>query len=183
MKTCPNCGAQLNDDAMFCTQCGAAAAASPEAGQYQSNDQYQQYDQYQQNGQYQQYNQYQQPPVQYVSPYDHTAEFDPEDISKGKPYCMLVYLAGIVGIIIALLASGAERSAYINFHVRQQIKFCVIQILTGIVMAVLGITIVIPIAGAIWLIILLVLRIIAFFQVCMGQAKEPAIIRAFPFLK
>ena len=166
MKICPSCGAQLSDEAMFCTQCGAAVHAAQ-----------------QQEDQYQQYNQYQQPPVQYVSPYDHTAEFDPEDISRGKPYCMLVYLAGIIGIIIALLASGAEKSAYINFHVHQQIKFCVIQILSGIIMAVLSFTVVIPIAGAIWLIILLVLRIIAFVQVCMGQAKEPAIIRAFPFLK
>ena len=179
MKTCTNCGALLKDDAMFCTQCGAAAqAAAPAPEQQYSNEGLDQA----YNGN-QQYQQYQQPPVQYISPYDHTAEYDPEDISKGKPYCMLVYLCGIIGIIIALLASSAEKSPYINFHVRQQIKFCVIQILSTIVMAILAITIVIPIAGAIWLVILLVLRIIAFFQVCMGKAKEPAIIRAFPFLK
>lgn len=33
------------------------------------------------------------------------------------------------------------------------------------------------------MIILLVLRIISFFQICSGKAKEPAIIRSLGFLR
>lgn len=178
MKTCTNCGALLKDDAMFCTQCGAAAqAAAPAPEQQYSNEGWDQA--YNGNQQYQQYQQ----PVPPVMPYDHTSEYDPEDISNNKVYCMLGYLSGFVGIIIALLASGADRSPYINFHIRQAIKFSVINSLTNIVMVALCFTFVIPIAGAIWKVVLLVLKIIAFVQVCMGKAKEPPIIRAFPFLK
>lgn len=197
MKTCPNCGAQMNDNAKFCISCGAPSpAAYEEANQAQYNYEqenaqqpvspeggYQQYDQGAQYNQYQQqYNQYQQAPP-YVNPYDHTAEFDPEDISKNKIFCMLAYLSGLIGIIVALLVSSQNKSEYISFHVRQSLKFTILTTLTTLVIGVLSITIIIPIAGAIWLIILFVLKIIAFVQVCMGQAKEPAIVRAFPFFK
>ena len=52
---------------------------------------------------------------------------------------------------------------------------------------ILIVALIIPILG--WLaygvctIILLVLRIIAFFQICGGKAKEIAIIRSFGFMK
>lgn len=140
MKTCTNCGAQLNDEAMFCTQCGknieaeAAQGVPPVQDQNQQYQQYQQqYDQNQYQQQYQQ-NQYQQQYQPKVDIYDHTAEFDPKDISDNKVYCMLVYLASWLGIIVALLASGASKSEYVNFHVRQALKISVISTLSLIVM-------------------------------------------------
>ena len=53
-------------------------------------------------------------PAVQVNVYDHTAEFDPQDISDNKVYAMLCYLAGTLGIIIALLAS--HESPYLRFH-------------------------------------------------------------------
>ncbi len=67
----------------------------------------------------------QQPTV--VDPCDHTAEFDPADISANKVLAMVPYLMGWLGIIITLLASGT--SAYAGFHVRQALK---IQVLTAL---------------------------------------------------
>ncbi|MBQ3866037.1 MAG: zinc-ribbon domain-containing protein [Clostridia bacterium] len=160
MKICPNCQAQLDDNAGFCTNCGFNFAA-------------------QQQQQYQQ-----QPyaaPAPVVDPYDHTAEFDPKDISDNKVYAMLVYLLGAVGIIIALLAS--HDSAYVRFHLRQALKFIVVETLTAIVSAALVWTFIVPIAGGIFMAILGVLQIIIFFQICGGKAKEPAIIRSLGFLK
>ena len=155
MKLCPKCNTQCEDNAAFCTACGYNFAGTQQA-----------------------------PAPAYApayDPYDHTAEFTAKDISENKVISMLVYLMGAIGIIIALLASGT--SPYAAFHVRQALKFTVIEILTAIVTAVLFWTIIVPFAGAIFLAILLVIKIICFFQICGGKAKEPAIIRSFGFLR
>ena len=152
MKTCPNCGAQMQDDSMFCSECGAHFAQQSPPGTYQ-----------------------------YVPPYDHTAEFDAQDISKNKVLAMLCYLMGTTGIIIALL--GSNHSPYAGFHVRQSLKFTVINILLLLVGLILCWTFIVPIACVVFYCVLLVVKIICFFSVCVGKAKEPAIIRSFGFLK
>ena len=187
MKACPNCHAALADDAAFCTSCGTpvavapveqqpaapvAPAAAPAAAPMPAPAPYGA----------PQGNPYAAPayaPVPDMN--DHTAEYDPKDISENKVYCMLCYLMGVVGIIIALLAS--KDSPFAQFHIRQAVKFQVVTILTGIVTAVLCWTVIVPIAGFIFLAVLLVLQIICFFQICKGQAKNAAIIRSLNFLK
>lgn len=114
-------------------------------------------------------------------PYDHTAEFDPKDISDNKVFAMLCYLMGIFGIIIALLASNSSK--YAMFHVRQALKFEVVNILMLICTLVLFWTIIVPVAYGIMSAVLWVIKIICFFQICSGKAKEPAIIRSLKFLR
>ena len=173
MKNCPNCNQQLDDNATFCTNCGTQLGGEQPNNQQQFN-----------NGQ--QFNS-QQPygaQPQYAAPvdqYDHTSEFDPKDISDNKVYAMLVYLTGAIGIIIALLA--AKNSKYVEFHLRQGIKFFVVDILVTMITVLLCWTIIVPIAAAILIVVLTVLQLICFFQVCSGKAKEPAIIRSLNFLK
>lgn len=116
-----------------------------------------------------------------VSVYDHTAEFDPADISENKVLCMCVYLLGTIGIIIALLAG--KDSAYTQFHVRQSLKLTVTTLLLTICALVLCWTIIVPIAAGICMFIVLILKIIAFFQIAQGKAVELAIIRGLGFLK
>lgn len=94
---------------------------------------------------------------------------------------MLVYLMGIVGVVIALLASSTSR--YAGFHVRQALKFTVVETLLIIVAVVLGWTIIVPFAAVIAYLVLLVIKIISFFQICSGKAIEPAIIRSLNFLR
>jgi uncharacterized membrane protein len=120
-------------------------------------------------------------PAPYVDPTDHTGEFEAADISDNKVVAMLPYLLGIVGLIIALLARGD--SAYAGFHVRQYLKICICEAIIAICSAVLCWTLLVPIAGGICVVILLVVRIICFFQICKGQAKEPAIVCKLGFLK
>lgn len=111
-------------------------------------------------------------------PYDHTAEFDPNDISDNKVFAMLCYLMDFIGIIVALLATHSSK--YTMFHVRQALKITVVSILSVFVLIIpfLG-WIAFPILqGIIW-----VIKIISFFQICSGKAKEPAIIRSFGFLR
>ena len=116
-----------------------------------------------------------------LDPNDHTAEFDPKDISDNKVVAMLPYLLSIAGLIIAILLAGT--SDYVKFHVRTALKFTVVETLLGIIALVLCWTIIVPIAAGVCLIIILVLRIIAFFQICNGKAKDPAILSGLGLLK
>lgn len=164
MKNCPHCGNQIDDNAVFCPFCGAQFQEP--SGMYQNNG----------GASYAP-----QPNVMYIAPYDHTREFDAKDISDNKVYCMVVYLIGIFGVIIGLLA--AQKSPYVSFHVRQALKFTVCDTLLGIVALVLLWTFIVPIAAAIAYAVLYVIRVICFVQICQGKAVEPAIIRGLGFLK
>lgn len=164
MKTCPNCNMQLDDNAMFCTNCGMSFV--------QNN-------QFQQNGSYQNV-----PPQGYApvyDPYDHTREFDSKDISENKVISMLVYLMGAIGIVIALLASNTSK--YVAFHVRQALKFTVVEILALLCTVLLCWTVIVPFAYGVLMLVFTILKFICFFQICSGKAKEPAIIRSLSFLK
>ena len=172
MAFCPNCGAQVPDGTTVCPQCGAPIPAQgqpqgqPQQGQPQPN--------FQQPG-------YQQPPYMYQQapdPKDHTAEYDPKDISDNKVFAMSAYLLGTLGTIIALLA--AQKSPYAMFHVRQALKISMCEILLVIIA-------IIPVVGWIFsgvcTIILMVVRIILFFNVCHGKAKDAPIVGSLGFMK
>ena len=122
------------------------------------------------------------PGVGYIpyDPYDHTSEYEPKDISENKVVAMLVYLLGTIGVIIALLY---QKSPFVNFHLRQALKFLVVEAITVLAMGILAWTFVALILGAIFLVVLFVLKIVAFVNICGGKAKEPAIIRSIGFLK
>ena len=165
MKNCPKCNTQVEDSAMFCSSCGTSFATSQQPTSYAA-------------------------PV--YDPFDHTAEFDSKDISDNKVVSMLVYLLGWIGIIIALLASNS--SPYAAFHLRQGLKFIVVETLLPIVVGVGAVVCIVPILGwIVWglaaiaavvmYVVLFVIKIICFFQICSGKAKEPAIIRELKFLK
>ena len=192
MKTCPNCQQQMDDNLAFCMNCGTqlpagqpvpapqpvptpppvAPVAPPPATQF--NNQVPP-----QNGPYGNIQPGQPAPV--FDPYDHTAEFTAKDISDNKVISMLVYLMGAIGIVIALLA--ANSSPYAAFHVRQALKFTVVNILLSIAAVVLCWTFIVPIAVGVAALVLLVIKIICFFQIGKGKAVEPYIIRSLTFLK
>ena len=72
-------------------------------------------------------------------PLDHTAEFDPADISANKVFALIPYLMGWVGVIITLLASSS--SPYAGFHVRQALKIQIAALLSlapGLAMVMLS---------------------------------------------
>lgn len=175
MKFCPTCGYQAEDSAVACPSCGALLNNVNRADAYQDSG-YQ--GGYQSGGSYQ--GGYQGGYYNY-DPADHTSEFDAQDIAENKVIAMVPYLLSYIGIIIALLASHSSK--YVAFHVRQALKLTVVEILVGVVTALLCWTVIVPVVGGVCMVILFVLHIIAFFQVCSGKAKEPAIIRSLKFLK
>ena len=102
MKSCPKCGAQMEDQAVFCANCGANynnpyGAAAP-----------------------------------VVPEWDHTAEFDPKDVSDNKVIAMLVYLLSVVGILIALLSQNSYGSPYISIVMGASSKELLYQQMTSL---------------------------------------------------
>lgn len=159
MKTCPNCHAQLDDNAIFCTACGTQFGAVPP----------------QQNAIPPQQNAI--PPQQNAvppqpafapayDPYDHTAEFDPKDISDNKVFAMICYLMGFIGIIVALLATNSSK--YAMFHVRQALKIEVASILSIFVL-------IIPFLG--WIAFPILQGIIWVIKIIFSSRSAPARLR------
>ena len=117
-------------------------------------------------------------PVYAYDPSDHTAEFDVQDIAANKLYAMASYLLGLVGVLFTFLV--ARESPYAMFHARQSIKIsrCEVLLVICLIVPIIG-----WIAAPVGWIILLVIRVILFFQVCKGQAKDAPIIGSLGFLK
>lgn len=154
MAFCSNCGTQIQEGTTFCANCGAPVGVPQQPIA---------------------------PVVPAFDPADHTAEFDPQDISDNKVLAMTPYILSTAGVIIALLAG--QQSPYVMFHARQALKLDIVTILLSVITAVLVWTVIVPIVGVVAIAVLVVIRLIAFFQVCKGQAKEPAIIKNLNFLK
>ncbi len=178
MKTCPNCQTSLDDNALFCHHCGysfVAQGAAPETGQPEEPQQPDQPRQpYQAQLPYQQDQPYQAAPV---NPYDHTDEFDPQEVAENKLYALLLYLTGPIGIIIALLAN--HDSPYLQFHIRQVIKLMVSEIICCVLFVIpfLGWA-----AGAVLMVIIAICWIITFVRVCRNKSVEPPVVRGIGFL-
>ncbi len=195
MKTCPNCGNQVPDEAVFCNNCGTSMKTEDNANAQAQNQpaegpapapapapgpvptpapapgpapQYQQAPYGQQ--------QYQQPYPKY-DPNDHTADYDAEDIAENKLFAVATYLFGILGIIMALLVKD---SPFVKFHIKNALRLEIATIL-------IVIPCIIPFLGlfvtAVLAIILVVVEIIAVVNAFQGKAKDVPIIGSIKFLK
>ena len=109
MKYCPYCGAQLDDAAVVCTNCGTNLGAPQYA-----------------------------PMAPVVPSYDHTAEFNQIEVSEGKVFGIAIYLLGFMGVIVALLASRDNRFVAFHIRNWLKIEICSIISLVALIIPVLG---------------------------------------------
>ncbi len=186
MKTCPSCNAVMDDGTLFCTSCGTKIEDAPvNQAPFNPTPAYDNapnsgYAPTPNPGYTSAYNPgYGSAPV--ADPTDHTAEFTAEDVSANKPFAMLVYIGGIVGLLIALFLK--KESAYLDFHIRQAVKIYLTEVLATTLCALLSCLVIPMFALPIVVIVLLVVRIICFFNVAKGLSKEPAIVKNLDFLK
>lgn len=115
-----------------------------------------------------------------VDAFDHTSEFDAEDISANKVYALSAYLFSFFGSLLCNVL--AKESAFALFHAREALKIDVVTIIVYLLSALLCWTCIVPVAGAVLILILLVVKIICIVQVCKGEAKEPWLVRSIKAL-
>lgn len=194
MKVCPNCKNNIDDASVFCAVCGANVTALqpepqptveyaqpiPPQGAPEPSAAYAQQTPPQGQPVPPQGVPYYNGAQPQADQFDHTSEFDEKDIADNKLIAMLIYLLGIIGIVVAFLVK--KESPYLNFHIRQGIKFVIIETLASLATALLCWTCIAPVVGGVFLTALAVVQIIAFFDVCNGKAKEAPIVRSFKFL-
>ena len=115
-----------------------------------------------------------------VDEFDHTSEFDAEDISANKVYAISAYLFSFFGALLCNVL--AKESPFALFHAREALKIDVVAIIVYLLSALLCWTCIVPVAGAILIVMLLVVKVICIVQVCKGMAKEPWLVRSIKAL-
>ncbi len=119
-------------------------------------------------------------PYQQAQAFDHTAEFDAEDVHEHKLLAMLLYLVGGIAIIYALLVY--KESPYLKFHVKQSLKFLVSETLLILVCSILSFLIIPIFLMLIGILVLAVCQLICLVWVIQNKSVEPPIVRSLNFL-
>ena len=153
MLTCKQCGTQVEDGVMNCTNCGASIEAPVQ--QNQPIDLSEKFNEFNNTA-------------------DTTSEYDAQDIEKNKVMAVLAYIL----FFIPLLA--AKDSKFARFHTNQGLVLFLGGIIASVVavIPVIG-WIVAPIAG----LVITVLAIIGILNALNGKAKELPVIGKFKILK
>ena len=153
MLTCKQCGTQVEDGVMNCTNCGAPIEAPVQ--QNQPIDLSEKFNEFNNTA-------------------DTTSEYDAQDIEKNKVMAVLAYIL----FFIPLLA--AKDSKFARFHTNQGLVLFLGGIIASVVavIPVIG-WIVAPIAG----LVITVLAIIGILNALNGKAKELPVIGKFKILK
>ncbi len=153
MLTCKQCGTQVEDGVMNCTNCGASIESPVQ--QNQPIDLSEKFNEFNNTA-------------------DTTAEYDAQDIEKNKVMAVLAYIL----FFIPLLA--AKDSKFARFHTNQGFVLFLGGIIASVVavIPVIG-WIVAPIAG----LVITVLAIIGILNALNGKAKELPVIGKFKILK
>lgn len=172
MAYCCKCGAQVEENAKFCAQCGAELPKSENANYGSQNYSYQQrtdYGSYNNNGE---------------------EMFHPEDVKRNKVMGVLSYF-GIL-VLVPILA-GDKNSEYIKFHANQGLVLFILSTIIEIVEKVCSF-VQYDILGFYsfslfsWLFsiidfAMLILVILGIVAACKGQKNELAIIGQIKILK
>ena len=153
MLTCKQCGTQVEDGVMNCTNCGAPIEVPVQ--QNQPIDLSEKFNEFNNTA-------------------DTTSEYDAQDIEKNKVMAVLAYIL----FFIPLLA--AKDSKFARFHTNQGLVLFLGGIIASVVavIPVIG-WIVAPIAG----LVITVLAVIGILNALNGRAKELPVIGKFKILK
>ena len=111
-----------------------------------------------------------------VKNWDHTNEFEAQDISDNKVYALSAYLFSFLGVLLCNVL--AKSSPYAQFHARESLKISITTLVVYILSCIFCWTCIVPVAGFVFIMILFVVKVIAFIQVCCGKAKEPWLVRS-----
>ena len=187
MKTCTICNALMDDNALFCTSCGSkfGEAAPVEAEPQQAPAQEAYIPPVQPAPGAPVYTQV--PPAQPVyqppvaDPSDHTAEFSAEEVAEYKLYATFVYISGLLGIILALIAN--KESAYLKFHIKQKMKMMLTMMAIMVVASVTAILVLPLLVASVLSLIISIANIICIVKTVQGKSIEPMLVKDIKILK
>lgn len=169
MKTCPNCGAQAADTALFCNSCGTSFGGNgAEAARNAEPDFIDKT-----KAVFEEINDTQ----------DTTGCYSTMDIAENKFMAVLAYF----GILVLIPLFAAKDSPYARFHTNQGLVLWIVSMLYN---AVMGIVAVVPILGwaaaavmSLLSVVFVVLMILGIVNVVQGKAKELPLIGKITILK
>ena len=198
MKTCPSCKAVMDDSTLFCTSCGTKLDETPvyqapvnpnPAPAYQAPVNPNPAPAYQAPVNPNPAPAYQAPvnpnpapayQAPMTDPTDHTSEFAADDVAENKPFALLIYIGGIIGLIIALFLK--KDSAYLKFHIRQGIKIYLAETLLTVICS-LAIVLVVPFfVYSVAMIILIIVRLICFLTQLRASQRNLPLLRVLTSL-
>lgn len=161
MKNCPRCNAQMEDNAVFCQNCGFSVAqqAEPQAQQPQ-------------------YNQYAAAPAPVVDQYDHTAEFSAEDVSENKLLAAVIYVQAYSVLLLHLLHRAQESLSILISISSRDLNHLLLMFFLGVIGVVLSWTCIFAIAAAVCEVIVLVCNYICLFKSLANKSIEIPVIRS-----
>lgn len=183
MAYCGKCGKPIEEDANFCTNCGAPVEAqqkeqNPEQAAQQEQPENKNEDDNQQTD-------YAAKIAALNDTADTTAEFDKNDIRQNTAMAVLAYISWLV--LIPILA--APKSKFARFHANQGLILLIAEVIWFAAQKVLGFvfkTLMIPFISSILgitNILFVVLMIIGIVNAANGMAKELPVIGQFRLLK
>ncbi len=176
MAICSKCGAQIDDNATFCPQCGTQVGAADNNTTRANNNS---------TGNASEKVNAAVDTVKdkLTNTKDHTAEFDQADIDANKGMAILAYLA----ILVLVPIFAAKESKYAKFHSNQGIILCIIGIVFNVICKILCAIPLIRIIGYIvWAvggIALFIVWLLAIINVVNGKAKELPFVGGIEILK
>ena len=115
MAYCQNCGAEVQEGSAFCLHCGAPVENGGTKTAEAKPD-------------------FNATVQKLTDTADTTFSFDPADIEKNKGMALLSYLSWLV--LIPLLAGN--KSPYVRFHANQGLVLAIVEIVWGVVSAILS---------------------------------------------
>ena len=161
MKYCNQCGNQLEDNAKFCSSCGAAQS-SPSQGDVE-NKASEILDSVKKS-----FDSFNNTP-------DTSNRFESQDILDNKGMAVLAYLS----VLVLIPLTSRKNSPYARFHTNQGLILLICRIITSVVCSVLGSSLLQTIAALLWLMYV----VIGIQNALNGRAKELPIIGKYTILK
>lgn len=156
MAFCTKCGANIDDNAAVCPNCGAPQQASANSNTYVN------------------------PAPVSTEGDDYTATMDPNDIAQNKTMAVLAYFGFL--FLVPLLA--APNSKYARFHTNQGLVLFILDAIVSVVSGVSSfIPVVKAIVPGVLSVLILVLLIMGVINAGSGKAKELPVIGKIRILK
>ena len=158
MAICKNCGAEIAENAVFCSACGAKVEAQAEP----VNDA-------QQNCQAE---------PEFTPVYDapQSEEYTAEDINNNKVVALLSY----IGILFLVPLLAAKESKYAQFHANQGLVLFIANLILGVAAAIPVLGWIVSAVGYIFTFVCMILGIV---NAAQGKAKELPYIGKYRIIK